>query len=71
MVRRALLTDGERERIAIEGIDDQKYVAVSRVRRRVRERLTEDIKVLQQHNPGLLDEVREVVCEDEDSEGER
>lgn len=60
---RALLTETEREQIAGEHGDERRYQATSRVRRRIADELTEDITVLQEHHPDLLDEVREVVCE--------
>ena len=60
---RALLTETEREQISGEHGDDRRYQATSRVRRRIADELTEDIAVLQEHHPDLLDEVREVVCE--------
>lgn len=61
---RALLTETEREQIAGEHSEERKYQATSRVRRRVKEELTEDIEVLENHHPDLLEELREVVCED-------
>lgn len=65
MARRALLTDWEREEIAGEG--DNEYVAVSRVRKKISEELEDDVDHLREHNPGLLEELREVVCPDEES----
>ena len=64
---RGLITFGERERIeGGDDIDDSKrYQAVSRVRRRINEELTEEIALLEEHHPDLLDELREVVCNDE------
>lgn len=61
--RRALLTDRERELIADEEVEDQRYVAISRVRTKIKEELGEDIEILQEHHPELLEELREVVCE--------
>jgi hypothetical protein len=63
---RALMTDTERERIAgVEDVEDiKKYQAISRVRRRIEDELTEDIEILEEHHKGLLDELREVVCEE-------
>lgn len=62
---RALTTDRDREQIArVDGVNDSEhYQAVSRVRRRIRENMKEDVELLQEHHQGLLDELREVVCE--------
>lgn len=60
---RALLTDLEREQIAWDHGEDRRYQATSRVRRRINEELTEDIQVLEEHHPELLEELREVVCQ--------
>lgn len=61
---RALITPHEREQIAGEHGDKRKYEATSRVRRRVKEELVDDIELLAEHHPDLLDEVREVVCDE-------
>ena len=67
---RALMTETERELIAGEGSDQRRYEAVSRVRSRVKDELITDVELLEEHHPDLLDEVREVVCEEGDeSEG--
>ena len=58
---RALITKGEREYIAGEHGDDRRYEAVSRVRRRIREELSKDIRLLREHHPALLEELREAV----------
>jgi len=61
---RALLTDAERRHISGEsGRDQLKYEAVSRVRSRVQEELTKDVAVLEENHPELLEELREVVCD--------
>jgi len=62
---RALLTETEREQIAGEHGDERKYQATSRARRRIQEELSRDIEILEDHHPELLDELREVVCEDD------
>lgn len=59
---RAILTETEREQIAGEHGTDRRYQATSRVRRRIQDELTEDIEVLEEHHPELLEELREVVC---------
>lgn len=67
---RALLTDGERRHISGEsGKDQRRYEAVSRVRNRIDEELTTDVELLQEYHPDLLDELREVVCDQKEQEG--
>jgi len=62
---RALLTDGERRHISGEsGEDQRRYEAVSRVRSRIEEELTTDVEILEKHHPELLEELRDVVCEE-------
>jgi len=61
---RALLTETEREQIAREHGDKRRYEATSRVRRRIQDELTRDVEVLEEHHPDLLEELRDVVCED-------
>lgn len=65
---RGLITDTERARISGEvNVEQQrKYEAVSRVRRRIREQLPEEMAILEEHHPQLLGELQEAVCEDED-----
>ena len=67
MVRRALLTDRERE--LIEGgkdvDDDLRYQAISRVRRKIDEELTTDVEILRTNHPDLYEELRECVCDRE------
>jgi len=61
---RALLTETEREQIAGEHGDNRRYQATSRVRRRINEELIDDVELLEENHPDLLDELREVVCEE-------
>lgn len=63
---RGLITDTERERIAQQvNIEDSKrYQAISRVRRRINEELPQEIELLAEHHPELLEELREIVCEE-------
>lgn len=63
--RRAMLTDTERELLDADEKSDRYYQAVSRIRRKVNEELTEDIRLLEQNHPELLSELREVVCGDD------
>lgn len=59
---RALITDTEREHLAGEHGDRRKYEATSRIRSRIADELTEDVAVLEEHHPELLEELRDVVC---------
>ncbi len=61
--RRAILTDRERELIADDSADNQRYVAISRARRKIQEELVEDIELLEEHHPQLLEELKDVVCD--------
>ena len=63
-----LMTDRDREYIADEGdtSDSKRYQAISRVRTRINQELPADIEVLEEHHEGLLEELRDVVCEDGD-----
>ncbi len=61
---RALLTEREREAIAGEASDSYRLKTRSYFRDRLDE-LEDDIDVLAEHDPELLDELREVVCRDE------
>ena len=60
------MTERERELISDESIEDRRYQTVSKVRRRIEDELTEDVEVLEEHHPKLLEELREVVCEEEE-----
>jgi len=64
---RALMTETDREYISGEGepTQDQKDQSVYRVRQRIREELPRDIEILREHHPEVLEELREVVCDDE------
>jgi hypothetical protein len=66
---RALLTDTDREHITGESnpSQDQKDQSVYRARQRINEELPRDIKVLREHRPDVLEELREVVCEGDDT----
>ncbi|WP_225336364.1 hypothetical protein [Halomicrobium urmianum] len=60
-----MLTDTERELLDSDEKSDRYYQAVSRIRRKINEELTEDISLLEENHPELLGELREVVCEDD------
>lgn len=69
---RALMTTQDRYRIARgdDVTDERHYQAVSRVRRRVKENLADDIAVLARHHTNLLNEVRDIVCESGSNHGD-
>jgi len=64
---RAVMTETDREHISGKSKPSQrqKDQAVYRVRQRISEELPHDIEVLKQHRPDVLEELREVVCENE------
>lgn len=61
---RGLLTESEREAIAGETSDSYRYKTRSFFRDRI-EKVSEDVEVLAEHDPDLLEELREVVCEED------
>lgn len=65
---RALLTETDREHITGESdpSDDQRDQSVYRVRQRITEELPRDIQILAEERPDLLEELREVVCENDE-----
>jgi hypothetical protein len=63
--RRAMLTDTERELLDTDEKSDRYYQAVSRIRRKINEELTEDVQLLEENHPDLLEELQEVVCDEE------
>jgi hypothetical protein len=69
--QRALLTDREREILSGEREvkDNYRYSVESRVRARIRERLTEDVEVLEGHDEEfdgeLVELLQDVVCPEE------
>jgi len=63
--RRAMLTDTERELLDADEKSDRYYQAVSRIRRKINEELTEDVQLLEENHPDLLEELQEVVCDKE------
>jgi len=64
---RGLITFTERERIAGKNSveDSKRYQAISRVRRRINEEVVEEVELLREHHPDLLEELQEVVCDEE------
>lgn len=63
---RAIMTTTDRERITgeVNVSDEKQYQAIHRVRSRIEE-LETDIDVLTEHHPELLEELRDVVCDEE------
>ena len=62
---RGILTDREREIIKGEAdvSENYRYRVVSRVRTKI-ENIGEDVEILAENRDDLLEELREVVCED-------
>lgn len=67
---RALMTDTDRDHISGESepTQEQKDQTVYRVRERIRTELPHDIELLREHRPDVLEELKEVVCEETDSD---
>lgn len=63
---RALMTDTDRDYLAGEGdpSDSQRHQSAYRVRSRIQDELPQEIELLREHRPDLLEELREVVCDD-------
>lgn len=61
---RGLLTQREREALAGEESDSYRYKTRTYYRRRL-EKVAEDVEILAEHDPELLEELREVVCVNE------
>ena len=59
------MTETDRKYIAHETDvgENKRYQAIARVRDRLDD-LESDVNVLEEHHPELLEEVREVVCDD-------
>lgn len=59
------MTTTDRERISSEVTvsDEKRYQAIHRVRSRIEE-LETDVDVLAEHHPELLEELRDVVCDE-------
>ena len=62
-VGRGILTEGERRYLKDEEGEQRRYEARSRVRARLTGPLAEDIELLAENQPDLLEEFREIVCE--------
>jgi hypothetical protein len=62
---RGILTDYERDCLAGEHEKQREYEARSRIRARLDGPLAEDIQHLKEHDPDLLEELRDVVCQED------
>jgi len=62
---RGLLTESEREALAGNASDSYRYKTRSFLRDRLEE-VERDVDVLAEHDPELLEELREVVCDEHD-----
>lgn len=60
---RGILTEYERDCLAGEHPKQREYEARSRVRSRINDPLKKDINHLEKHDPDLLEELRDIVCE--------
>lgn len=63
---RALTTETEREYLRGEHGDQRMYEARSRVKARINEQLADDVELFQEEAPSLLEEMRDVVCGEEE-----
>ena len=67
MAGRALLTDRQREWIKeTDSQADDRYVAISEVRKRIHDELPRDLELLKEHHSELYDELLTVVDESRD-----
>lgn len=62
---RGITTESEREYLRGEHGDQRRYEAKSRIKKRIQEQVAEDVTVFAEETPELLDELREIVCNDE------
>jgi hypothetical protein len=60
------MTEAEREYLLGEQGDQRMYEAKSRVRSRIEGPLKDDLRLLAEHQPDLLKELQETVCEETD-----
>jgi hypothetical protein len=68
--RRALLTDDEREILTGEKnvSDNYEYTIRSRIRKKIKEELAEDVKIIAEYDDEILEELQEIVCPDEEGQ---
>ena len=65
---RALMTKTDRQQIADSDTknENKRYQAISRVRGRIKDELPKDVEIMARHHPELLQELRDVVCENKE-----
>lgn len=64
-MRRALLTDGERDALTDDQMDQNtRSTHLARIKNKIG-RLGEDMRLLREHKPELYEQVRAEVCEEE------
>lgn len=63
-IGRGILTDGEREYLRGEASDQRMYEARSRFRSRLTNQVADDVELLAEHQPELLDELQDIVCDE-------
>lgn len=63
---RALMTDTDRSYISgsEDATDNQRHQAVYRVRSRITDELPQEVEILKEHRPDLLEELRAVICDE-------
>ena len=68
--RRALLTDDERGILTGEKdvSDNYEYTIRSRIRKKIKEELAEDVEIIAEYDDEILEELRDVVCPDEEGQ---
>lgn len=63
---RSLLTDREREILSGEAdVSDNYYYKVQSVARQRVRGISDDVDILREHEPEMLEELQEIVCENE------
>jgi len=66
---RGILTKSERQAVRGEEEDDNKRSTyLARVRKRLKENVREDARILREHRPDLYEELHAAVCEEEQDE---
>jgi hypothetical protein len=61
---RGLLTERDRELLTNEDAESRRYQAISEVRARINDEISTDVEILEEHHPELLEEFRNVVCQE-------
>jgi hypothetical protein len=63
---RSLLTDREREILSGEAdVSDNYYYKVQSVARQRVRGISDDVDILREHEPEMLEELQEIICENE------